>query len=250
MSLIRKVHFFNKLRRHLGFRDALHAYTQLRINRKGLLRLSFLQHSFRMRIGNRADMETFNEVFLRRAYDINLDFTPVTIIDAGANIGMTSTFLASKYPNAHIIAIEPDNGNFQLLQENTQPYPNIQCIQAALWNEITTLQLVDTGRGDNSFIVTGEQPGTTVTTTTLAEIIHQNKLNNIDLLKIDIEGAEKQIFSSGYEQWLPSTKALLIELHDKIAPGASRTVFHAIGQYNFSCKAKGSNLVFTNNDLV
>ena len=72
----------------------------------------------------------------------------------------------------------------------------------------------------------------------------------IDILKIDIEGSEKEVFQHGYADWLPKIKVLIIELHDRMVPGASAAVFSAINQYDFSVDIKGENLVFTNNRLL
>ena len=69
--------------------------------------------------------------------------------------------------------------------------------------------------------------------------------DHIDILKLDVEGAEKEIFSSNYEDWLPKTKVLIIELHDRMRKGCSKVVFSAISEYNFSLDISGENLVFT-----
>ena len=69
----------------------------------------------------------------------------------------------------------------------------------------------------------------------------------LDLVKIDIEGAEKELFENGYEKWLPKTRVLVVELHDRMKPGCSKSVFSAICQYDFSFSHKGENLIFTNN---
>lgn len=249
MSLLLHIHFFNKLKRGLGLWDALHTYYALRISRSGVLKLSFLEHPFSMRMGNRADMETFNEVLLRRAYDIPLDFTPNIIVDAGANIGMTSAFFASKYPGATIIAVEPAVHNFQLLQENTTRYENVSCLQAALWHEDTMLQLTDPGRGDNSLQVNASEGGDTQAVC-VGSIMQRYKLTHIDVLKIDIEGAEEAVFSMGYEMWLPKVKMLIIELHEKIKPGVSLRVLNVMEEYGFSHRRQGANEVFVNKSFT
>lgn len=250
MSIILQIHFFNKLRRSLGWQDALRTYYNLRISKTDRLSLNFLVHPFRLRIGNRADMETFNEVLLRKAYNINISFTPKTIIDAGANIGLTSIYYASKYPETHIISIEPAAHNFQLLKENTRNYKNITCIQAALWNEETMLQLTDPGRGDNSLQVTAGDCNADTPAVTINNLIKQHRISQIDILKIDIEGAELQVFSNNYELWLPITRVLIIEVHDKNTPGAARAVLNTIAKYNFTQHKQGANFLFINNDIA
>ena len=72
------------------------------------------------------------------------------------------------------------------------------------------------------------------------------KWNYIDILKLDIEGSEKEVFSAGFENWMPKTKVIIIELHDAMKPGCSRAVFAAVNKYNFSFNIKGENIIFTN----
>ena len=74
-------------------------------------------------------------------------------------------------------------------------------------------------------------------------------LSRIDILKIDIEGAEKELFSSGFENWLPRTKILFVEVHDDMKKGSSKSVFNATSKYNFRFTMQHENLVFINEDI-
>ena len=67
--------------------------------------------------------------------------------------------------------------------------------------------------------------------------------------KMDIEGSEREVFSIDAEHWLPITKCIIIELHDRMKDGCSTAVFKALSQFNFECTIKGENLVFINKDL-
>jgi hypothetical protein len=58
-------------------------------------------------------------------YGFDLPFQPRVILDAGANIGLTSVYFAKKYPHARIVAIEPEASNFDVLTRNVRPYPSI-----------------------------------------------------------------------------------------------------------------------------
>jgi len=73
------------------------------------------------------------------------------------------------------------------------------------------------------------------------------QLEEIDLLKIDIEGAEKELFSTNYESWLPKTKVLYIELHDRYRKGTATSFFKAICQYDFSIFLGRENLICIRN---
>ena len=69
---------------------------------------------------------------------------------------------------------------------------------------------------------------------------------HIDIIKIDIEGSEKEVFAIHTDLWLPKTKTLIIELHDRIVPGCSKTVFKQISKYDFSMEIMGQNLLLNN----
>ena len=73
-------------------------------------------------------------------------------------------------------------------------------------------------------------------------------MTEIDLLKIDIEGAELEVFSNNYESWLPKTKALIIETHDQDRKGTTRPFFSTIAKYNFSTTISGENFVCIRED--
>ena len=75
------------------------------------------------------------------------------------------------------------------------------------------------------------------------------KLDYIDILKMDVEGSEKEIFESNYEHWLSKTKCLIIELHDRMRKGSSDSVFAAVSKYNFTKLESGENVVFINNEI-
>ena len=74
--------------------------------------------------------------------------------------------------------------------------------------------------------------------------------DNCDIVKLDVEGSEKEIFSENYEGWLPKKKVLIVELHDRMKKGCRKAVFQAISRYDFSLQVAGENLVFTNNQAV
>lgn len=87
----------------------------------------------------------------RHEYEINWENkvgSPDNIIDAGANIGIFSMMYAKKFPNARIIAFEPEESNFELLLKNTQKFKNIVCVKAGIWCRDAYLKIIprDTGK--------------------------------------------------------------------------------------------------------
>ena len=143
-----------------------------------------------------------------------------------------------------------------MLEINTKKFKNIYLYKRAISNQSNlALNVVDIGFGNWGFIT--EIEGNTsyrnivdiVETITIDQIVKENNLEFIDLLKIDIEGGEKELFESNYENWLPKTKYIAIELHDGIKMGSSKSFFIAISKFNFSYHKKGENLLFINRDI-
>jgi FkbM family methyltransferase len=241
---------FTNLKKHLGFSDALRFYFQLKAGRYDHFKTPDVKHPFQMR-NNPYDYATFEEVLLRKTYNIELGFTPHFIIDGGGNIGLTAAFFASKFPDARIVSLEPDEENFKLLSKNTKPYANISALQKGVWHRQTHLMVKDVGLGNNGLTVeeTATPSASSIEAINIAQLMQEYNQAVIDVLKLDVEGAEKEIFSSGYEQWLPKTRVLIIELHDHMKKGCSKAVFTALSHYNFSCQVAGENLVFRNEDI-
>src|SRR5271156_5524154 len=97
------------------------------------------------------DVASCGEILIKRQYDWDFGSAPRTIIDAGANIGLTSIFYANKYPGARIIAIEPEASNYQMLVQNTASYPSVTTVNAALWSENCELDVFDPQQGHTAF---------------------------------------------------------------------------------------------------
>lgn len=240
-----------KLRKAFGWRDALRMYGRIKWGSNRLLRSDFYGTSFRLRPGT-SDYSTFEHIFLQNQYDIQLPITPETILDAGANIGLSAVYFSHRFPNASIVAVEPDQDNFRILQENVSNHHQIQTLRAGVWSQETHLKITDANTGKNAFMVTETEATDAFALPALSPltIMQRYGWHTIDLLKIDIEGSEKELFEHGYEDWLPKTKIILVELHDFMKPGCSKSVFKAISQYNFSFALQDENLIFTNLDWV
>src|SRR3974390_1863547 len=81
-----------------------------------------------------SDAGVFEDALVKKEYEYPVSFLPRTIIDVGANCGMTTIFYANRYPNATIVAVEPEESNYSALIKNTQSYANVVPLHAALWN--------------------------------------------------------------------------------------------------------------------
>lgn len=169
------------------------------------------------------DTSTYQELLLRNEYALPLPFTPSVIVDAGANIGMASIYYALSYPAARIIAIEAEQSNFEMLRRNVAPYPNVTPVHAALWNRDGFISVSDpdpsSGASGNWAFVTHEGNGTKVRAITVPTLMKEANVERIDLLKVDIEGAEKEVFESC--DWMDKVRALVVEFHDRFKPGCT-----------------------------
>jgi FkbM family methyltransferase len=151
-----------------------------------------------------------------RSLNVKLRDSPKLIIDGGANVGYASLYFANKYPNAQIIAVEPDPENCALFRKNCTAYPNIQLVQGALWASSTDLVIANPTATSWGFRVV-ESPSPTNPSSfkgfTVADILAHSDRQDVDLLKLDIEGAEEQLFSSDYASWLGRVKNMMVEPH-------------------------------------
>ena len=198
-----------------------------------------------------SDIPTYKQVFINQDYDFLVETPPKVIVDAGANIGLASVYFANKYPGAMIIAIEPEKANFELLKRNVEPYRNVIPIHSALWNRNETIKLVDPGIGSWGFMTeeTNTSENTlgkfshTVKPMTLGKIIADYQLNKIDILKIDIEGAEKEVFEDT-SSWIGKVEALIIELHEHMKPGCNRSFYNGTNGFDDEWK-QGENVYLT-----
>lgn len=198
---------------------------------------------------NSSDADIFNQVFLDKEYDIDMPYQPKFIIDAGANIGLTSIFLAHKFPLSKIISIEPETQNFDLLQRNTATLSNVYSLKKALWITDGKIALSKSSSNDSHQIKEMEENSELVNSITLKTILNEYNPGTIDILKMDVEGAEKEIFSVDTENWLPRVAVLIIELHDRIKPGCSMNLFNALNGYDYTMSVKGELLIFRFNNF-
>ncbi len=229
---------------HFGFPNGFILYTKRKIKKgETKLKLKQLPHPIFLRCGT-SDFDTFDQVFKSKELNFNsLMKKPVkSIIDAGANTGFTSIYLTMAYPEAKILAIEPENENFALLVKNTKPYPNITPVHGALWPVRTKVNIQDNDKGNWGFSVSESLPGQEVNAFPVDELMQLHNMDQIDLFKIDIEGHEADLFNGNIE-WLKKVKAIAIELHDNMRKGTSKAFLSSVLPDDFSIYIKGEKIL-------
>ena len=192
-----------------------------------------------------SDFACIEQIFLAKQYHSPLKIEPLTIVDAGANIGTSVRYFAAKYPKAEIWAIEPDASNFELLKKNCETHPRMHLLESALWPTKEPIYLSNTNAAKWEFEVTSSAPAITsqaLSSVTIPELLARIPSGRINLLKIDIEGAERELFQANAGEWLSKVDVLVIELHDRFKQGCSKAFYSAICNRDFHQEQVGENI--------
>jgi FkbM family methyltransferase len=172
------------------------------------------------RVGT-SDLDVFRQIFVEREYAFLSDLqAPRWMIDCGANVGFATAWFLSRYPTIRVLAVEPDPGNVAALRHNLLPFGSRAVIEeSAVWSRKTGLTLVRGKFGDGrewATQVRESDPDETVhdlIATDIPTLIDDLQARYIDVLKVDIEGAERELFAAGQPEWLSAVQNLVIEIH-------------------------------------
>jgi FkbM family methyltransferase len=184
-------------------------------------------------IRNFYDYITIREIFILECYKINqlLNYNKIKnfynniesknkipiLIDCGANIGASSYYFEKKYKKSKLICLEPDKGNFEVLIKNIISSDIIK-INKAVSSEIEKLKMLRTTEDPRAFSAVTSKDGD-VQSTSINEILSNFSDDKYEpfLIKIDIEGGEKNLFEKNLE-WIDKFKIIIIEPHDWMYP--------------------------------
>jgi len=184
-----------------------------------------------VRSGGSSDIKVFDQIFLEKEYKPLVDLVHnhqsagqvKYIIDAGTNVGYTSVYLKSLFPEAALICIEPSTANAKQIDKNFKlnNINNYKIIEAGLWSKNCwlTLKVNDLNDADWGFYVVESDSDSGLKAVTLQSVIEQNSWPGIDILKIDIEGSEKELFNDAeaIKSILSKTRFVAMEIHDQVA---------------------------------
>ena len=209
------------------------------------IKIAGLPHDISLR-NEPSDIAMFTNIFVQEEYGTTLAHPVHTIIDCGANIGLASLYFLKKFPAASIICLEPEPGNFAILEQNLGWNKNVQLIQKAVWHSTTNLQLTGQERGNAGFMVTetAQTLGSAVPAVALQDIVNASNWAVIDICKIDIEGSEEAIFLKAATGWLEQVKTMFIEIHENIKPGLTNKLLALLAP-RFTVRQHGEYHVFT-----
>ncbi|MGB8582343.1 MAG: FkbM family methyltransferase [Candidatus Sulfotelmatobacter sp.] len=185
-----------------------------------------------MRTNQGADAFIHGEVFEHQYYHFVFPCAPTTILDLGANIGMTTIYFHRCFPNAELACVEPIPGNLRMLRENLQLNAVRATIVSGAVNPTDGRLVMEIARKDYGHRVAepesfGKQyievPAVSVPT-----LLDMLKWDRISLLKIDIEGHERILLSEN-AKWLELVDSVCIECHDGFSSDDLRLLTEPFG---------------------
>ncbi|HEX9464987.1 MAG TPA: FkbM family methyltransferase [Alphaproteobacteria bacterium] len=198
-----------------------------------------------------SDLESFEQVFLAGSYNVNQiphrhaiarlyrSMQEPLVIDLGANIGLASLYFRKSWPRARIVAVEPDSDNINMLRRNA---PDVTAVHAAIGSERGRMTIVNPEDEAWGYRTESASDGA-IDAITVADILDSNSNSQPFICKIDIEGAEKELFSKNTE-WLSSFPVVIMEVHDWLLTGCAtaRNFLRAVADLDRDFVLVGENV--------
>jgi FkbM family methyltransferase len=198
-----------------------------------------MQRTVHLRPGT-SDQDVYDQIFRDGEY-ASIGGDPRFIIDAGGHIGLATVFLAQRFPGATIAVVEPDPTNLAVLQRNVAGLRNVHVHAGGLWSRKTRLDITNPTADSWAFRLA---EGSGVEAFTVDEIMRHYGAETVDLLKMDIEGAEVEVLTNA-ASWIDRVEVLLVELHDRLRPGCRAALDSAIRAELFDERAVGEYVLLT-----
>ena len=199
----------NDLKRALGLSSFDIDYELSRISKLGRFKTgdtNLIHPNFRF-IDNESFINQFIEIFRKDTLSFKTHKTKPLIIDCGSNVGVSVCYFKRIFPSSRIIAFEPDSEIFSVLKQNTRFFDpsEVEISNRAVWTEETNLSFQSNGADGGRLQSQGEQ---SVSAVRLSDYLQ----TEVNMLKMDIEGAEKFVLPSIAEN-LKNVEHLFLELH-------------------------------------
>jgi FkbM family methyltransferase len=186
-------------------------------SRRTDLRIRVSGRKFRVRM-RQSDIFTLAEVLHQRQYRLATRLPQgAVIIDAGANIGISSLWFLGLYPTCALHCFEPEPENFALLTENLGSIPRVQLNQAALGSTSgkVRLRLSDHGAMHSTVNAAADPVALEVESQRLEDYLDSSGIERVDLLKLDVEGSELDTLR-GLGRRLADVRTIVGELHTDV----------------------------------
>lgn len=233
-----------------GLRNALKMVVRVgSTNFKRTLRLpGGLRFSFR----GKKDFGVLSHFFKEGYY---LEDTPGhrirRILDCGANIGDETARFFCHHPGAEILAVEAEAGNFSVLKENFGTSPQVKLVHGGVWSADCYLRVIPpTDANPEAFRVEEtDEAHSDVKAYSIPTLMGMMAWDEIDVLKLDVEGAEYELFTRNSARWLDRVKAFIFEVPDVDRPGTTQEIYRRLASSSYSTFVCGENLVLLKSGL-
>jgi FkbM family methyltransferase len=203
------------------------------------LPLKGIEHSLHLREG-RSDPFFFGQIFLDQEFAPIRGLDVATMIDLGGNAGLASVWFLNTFPRAKLVTIEANPDNYSSLEANLHPYGDrATVVKGGVWWRRTPLALVRRQNEGDAHVreaLPGDNPAEIMEGWDVPALMARGGFTQIDLLKMDIEGAEIDLFLKGAERWLPHVRNLTIELH---GPDCEAALEDALAPYTYQRQVLG-----------
>ncbi len=234
---------FYRFIKYLGLIQTLKFYSIKNKTGKSLtLRVKNYKNKFLLR-GGTSDFWVFEMNIVREEYKNFIAQPPKTILDGGANIGTASRYWNKCYPEAQIIAVEPDPDNFLSLQSNIEHIKEISSIHAGIWSRDTKLSILNDKAWKYSIRVVEDDTNGSIQAFSIPTLMERFGWDFIDVLKLDVEGSEVEILAKNAHLWKNKVGILILELHPEMDITCSRVLFKTFCENDFILKWRGENIV-------
>lgn len=179
-----------------------------------------------------SDCYTLKQVFVDREYEPlvsifqsnGLDLRNLKIIDAGANVGYTAAYFFLKFPGSRVACVEPDEANHAELRANLKKHiadAHLTTFQNGILDDDGRDLMTDRGfrdGKDHSVTVAEATAVTGLKSISISGVMANMGWKEIDILKMDIEGAERFVFKNNETaSFLRNVRTVAIEIHDEVA---------------------------------
>ncbi len=249
----------------LGFTSgcwAYYLYARHRIIRRSRwscrrIRLPNVAHPVWLRPGL-VDWLIMESIFIDREYDplsephnmamdrrqkeiVDQGKTPL-IIDCGANVGLSAVWLSVRFPDATVIAVEPERANFDILSRTAKNFANIIPVHAAISDRMSRVALSN-HTGTPWAWRTQEADSGGVIAVTIRHLVGLDSRYSLMAVKVDIEGFEVNLFRDG-AAWVDDLPLLVFEMHDWLHPcsGSGHAFFSTLSRHPRDYLLHGENV--------
>lgn len=186
---------------------------------------------------------------LKQFFDKESKIKRPIIIDCGSNIGSSSCYFSRQYKNALVILVEPDIKNFNFSKKNAFGNDFLYFNKAISNQKQIKKFLIDDKDNRGSRI--SDLGSNEVECITVKDILEYSEKSNQFpfLIKIDIEGYEKELFRNNYD-WVDKFKVIIIELHDWMLPGQNNSFNFLNAISNIMNNNKKRDLIISGENLI